>query len=730
MSSSPSASIRPSPAIPVRPADLLPAGVRPLDPSSLQESATIKAPLPTQQNGLEGSPESPSGIIQNGRHSAFQPHQMEEEAIGSDSNTPRLPPITNSKSELDHLGGVPADAIEHLDLPGQAADTKTSSSSLPSPSTSSSNLFQEPGSLPRNSLSVRTSGFSEPHHRRSESLNSEEDAPKANKEKLRSVTSPVGSGLVVKRSPNRLQTSRPRSQDLLDYPGMVRMERPEDPRLGQSSDVSEMMSMRRDAFSENRNRSSSRSSSGRVERQIEATLAEAEPSSNARSRKSSHVLGLFKENTSSQPVKKKDGAIQAESVPEVAEEGTRITSVPSDTSNGLASREIHSKDQDQSNFLHTSQNSRSSSSERPASISRPRRTPSDSRSITSEASSEKQDTATGSRFDQGIDQTTEKLEPKQKLPAKLLEEIRGYHNLAAPVHDKFRSTQSKSSIPGNSNKVKDTPRIAKVSGLPSEELDSQSSMQEATSSSLTDDDYDSEKEQISSAMYYPHQAPSPEALQDVDIHEARQAKDKDDDVSVRLPEPAVPTGREIDEASDDVEITLQSRNKSRHLHGDLQKARPPSADTDYTKIPELGASSASESEYESMDETVQPSVRDDSSVSEDPEATPRASPTTRKSFLRSRFQKIRRVPTAPVGAVELKPYNHQVGGHTKVFRFSKRAVCKQLSNRENVFYEEVEHQHPELLKFMPKYVFAPSPRPQSLSALTNCIFSSPDKVEG
>lgn len=59
-------------------------------------------------------------------------------------------------------------------------------------------------------------------------------------------------------------------------------------------------------------------------------------------------------------------------------------------------------------------------------------------------------------------------------------------------------------------------------------------------------------------------------------------------------------------------------------------------------------------------------------------------------------------PQVPLGAVELKPYNHQVGGHTALFRFSRRAVCKSLSNRENEFYEAIETRHPSLLKFLPK----------------------------
>jgi inositol-hexakisphosphate kinase len=53
-------------------------------------------------------------------------------------------------------------------------------------------------------------------------------------------------------------------------------------------------------------------------------------------------------------------------------------------------------------------------------------------------------------------------------------------------------------------------------------------------------------------------------------------------------------------------------------------------------------------------------------------------------------------------AVELKPFSHQVGGHTTMYRFSRRAVCKQLNSKENMFYETIEKCHPELLGFMPR----------------------------
>lgn len=55
-------------------------------------------------------------------------------------------------------------------------------------------------------------------------------------------------------------------------------------------------------------------------------------------------------------------------------------------------------------------------------------------------------------------------------------------------------------------------------------------------------------------------------------------------------------------------------------------------------------------------------------------------------------------------SVELKPFKHKVGGHTAIFRFSHRAVCKTLLNGEDIFYETIEQNHKELLAFMPQYI--------------------------
>lgn len=55
-------------------------------------------------------------------------------------------------------------------------------------------------------------------------------------------------------------------------------------------------------------------------------------------------------------------------------------------------------------------------------------------------------------------------------------------------------------------------------------------------------------------------------------------------------------------------------------------------------------------------------------------------------------------------SVELTPFKNKAGGHTAIFQFSHRAVCKILQNRENTFYETVEKFHKDLLAFLPKYI--------------------------
>jgi len=52
-------------------------------------------------------------------------------------------------------------------------------------------------------------------------------------------------------------------------------------------------------------------------------------------------------------------------------------------------------------------------------------------------------------------------------------------------------------------------------------------------------------------------------------------------------------------------------------------------------------------------------------------------------------------------SVALKPYSHQVGGHSALFKFSRHAVCKPLVEKENAFYQDIEINRPEC-KSIPK----------------------------
>ncbi|KAG5640658.1 hypothetical protein DXG03_007648 [Asterophora parasitica] len=54
--------------------------------------------------------------------------------------------------------------------------------------------------------------------------------------------------------------------------------------------------------------------------------------------------------------------------------------------------------------------------------------------------------------------------------------------------------------------------------------------------------------------------------------------------------------------------------------------------------------------------------------------------------------------------IPLRPFRNQVGGHAAIYTFTKQAVCKPLVSRENLFYEAVEREAPQLLDFIPRYL--------------------------
>lgn len=497
------------------------------------------------------------------------------------------------------------------------------------------------------------------------------------------------------------------------------MSGPWDQEVGNNSnstkDHGSLSEARREAFSENkRNRSSSRSSKGRVEKKIEATLPKVEQPPNARSRKSSHMLGLFKENTASQEIKKGHDKPRPESSAvgdlgsavqkddNVIPSGREDSALPSiqkvhDRGKPANVQAFNSEEHDLDNERGPLQNSAICHNTQTLLIGSETSkylgyTPSQSQS-----GKENLVPSTGNTRDDRSVPTAD--ESDSAVTKRLHEEIGNYPNPTALFHHEFAAHGETSHISLSSvNKTILSQRPCSAA----DGLDDNKETNSADRDGEAEEDEDSDKEQISSALYYPHQAPSPDSLEDLNINVASQLEgSKNTDSPLLSTQFFDEQGNETH--SEDVDIALQSQNKSRYLHGDLQKTWVPPVETTETAA-ESGTSSASDSEYESSDENVLFEVGEESSHTDEFEITPTATPIVKDSFLASRGHKPRRPRTSPFGAVELKPYNHQVGGHTKVFQFSRQAVCKQLSNRENVFYEVVEREHPDLLRFLPRYV--------------------------
>ncbi|KAF8421576.1 hypothetical protein EV426DRAFT_191446 [Tirmania nivea] len=235
-----------------------------------------------------------------------------------------------------------------------------------------------------------------------------------------------------------------------------------------------------------------------------------------------------------------------------------------------------------------------------------------------------------------------------------------------------------------------------------------------------DEDEESEKDEISSALYIPHTTPS---LAPVRI--------RDDIDSPPF----------IEDAPEDGVLDFSLEDGARNFEPGIGKREPTEEEHRISELNAISHSGDDASEYTDAITSTSVSESEDFSDREDwedeplphikgdgdgestshmtgfdtpnslealKESLPLAPHSHKKHSRRhsSRYYHAHAptVPQVPLGAVELKPYNHQVGGHTALFRFSRRAVCKSLSNRENEFYEAIEKRHPSLLKFLPKYI--------------------------
>ena len=470
---------------------------------------------------------------------------------------------------------------------------------------------------------------------------------------------------------------------------------------------------------EQRNRSSSRGN-GRVEKRIEATLPEADQPPNARSRKASHVLGLFKENTTSTSTKKaqdkaksdpnalSDRLIQrVETAPVKGPESEishppRVARIFEDHVDSPHNRTITGLDSHPDQVKTVEQDEKTQRPWQKQPIGSEIFLSPDDRSVQRESRDEK----LASPISEGVHEDRLRSEPGEadrhtvhNLPGGITADPEA----AIPSKEKPCASGFGTSVTDPSSKDKDVAHKHQTALSASPDENARPNLIPNGNEAVGEDEEESDKEHISSALYYPHQLPSPDAQEDSKSSPDGHVEGSGDTETARL-EPLPPAALSIDVQSEDVNIALQSYNQSRYLHGDLQTSWVPPG-SDANRGNDLGASSVSGSEYGDEDETALSTCGEDSSHTDEPGTTPTATPIAKNGFLRPREKKHRTPATAPIRAVELKPYNHQVGGHSTVFRFSRRAVCKQLSNRENEFYEVVEREHPELLRFLPRYAY-------------------------
>lgn len=465
---------------------------------------------------------------------------------------------------------------------------------------------------------------------------------------------------------------------------------PEDTRGSSRGDDHEMMPHQRPR------RSSSLSRRGLVGSSIEANLENAKPASNVRSRKASHYLGLFKENTTSSPERKrKDDPHRSVKHDEPLDPSSHeSTSEVLPGAGAWTSGEgvgVGARRSSKSLFRP------SLATDVPMAIDPP----------TSETNENNDDLPQ-------IQQTDDLVKYQYRpLPCSLLEEIRNFHLTPGGARGKSFSKSIPTQYTDGHLDLYDQQQESADADSPMSDT-----LAEQRRGSGQYEDDEEEKEQISSALYFPHERVA--VPDDVDPYRAHDGGEQNAgiqpfEISADEAGSVLVSGNGHDLPGEQevshVDISLRSKNDSRVLHGHIQDLQGPLDELNdttgpttkpLTTISERSPDSTCESEVPSADESGM-STHEESSLTEDDGATmtPTATPIQRNRYLRHERKHSK---AAPVGAVELKPYRHQVGGHTTVFRFSRRAVCKQLNNRENEFYERIERRHPEMLMFLPRCV--------------------------
>lgn len=404
---------------------------------------------------------------------------------------------------------------------------------------------------------------------------------------------------------------------------------------------------------------------GQVEKSIGEALAGVEP--NSRSRKASHSLGLFKEGLPDDKVTSRDSSNASRFRDAFAHSRPLSTVGSSGFQQGqdLTTRRPRDLESPSRPDWRSPSNS-PFEDERPS----PRLGLDAAMNPTEGLAPD-----TG-YFDVSHNIETVTEEQLRKLPPNLLADIRKHHNLT-PGAAKGSSFSGSIPVP-TSEKVHNKNVAEDQTVHPTENEDDAYDGPSLSHVKSTDEGNDSGEEQVFRALFVPHQS-------------SHQVSDR--------------TGQALES---DSRLTPTKPSVEATSRQWLEEHKVSSRDTREKLDDETLSTPLLSAKHEHDQEKIPSSIHGQKNASESnargPTATPLNETTlTSTESTASGLHDHQLEVTEPLYAIELKPYRHQVGGHTTMWKFSKRAVCKLLNNRENEFYERVEQYHPKLLNFMPRY---------------------------
>jgi len=436
---------------------------------------------------------------------------------------------------------------------------------------------------------------------------------------------------------------------------------------------------------------------GRVEKSITQAMAGVEP--NNRSRKASHSLGFFKEGLPEDRSKKREHKRKGRS-----KEGSSPTKGSGALENGKQrlGHDTHTRDSIQD--FHKPDLAADGGTLLPPLLeeedysSKPL-----SKQMRFDSASNQSPglVADDGSLDRPGNPETAPKEQIRRMPPQLLAGIRKHHNLTPGA---AKGTSFSRSLPVTESERPKDDNDDEQEVKPSSSVQNEEEGNDGAELSLvksTDDEDESGEEQISCALFVPHQTPHDSPEGENSIFESVTSPPLNNQRRLDVPKPQ--------QWLEEHEVPSRDLSK-KYLSQEAKPRRTPSPI--YPKLPspraekegffsehedgltldqetpdDGGYTTAGEESYDDHDITPTGSVKQGNQI-----------PSGYDRHIHVHQQK------QPLEAIELIPYRHQVGGHTTLWRFSKRAVCKQLNNRENEFYEKIERYHPQLLKFLPRCV--------------------------